>query len=200
MGVNAEQPGHGPQGIGLILGTQKPPTDVSNLKVGENSDERTVVNETLLWAFVWLGLAVGFLAAEMLVAGSFYLIPFAVGGGAAAAASFVGAPLWASFPLFLVVSIGVFLYLRPYAERMDQNIPQVIGVGANRLIGDAGVITQSIMAGNGQKGLVLVGGEEWSAQVGSGLAAMEGESVRILEVRGTGLIVEPEITAKDAWK
>ena len=144
-----------------------------------------------VWAGIFLATAVAFAVAELVLPSSFYLLPFAVGALIACVVSLFGAPPVVSFPTFLAASFVVFLSLRPLARRLDATIPDVIGTGANRLIGITGSVTQAIPEQPGAAGMVRVGAEDWRADAINDLALPVGALIRVREVRGTRLVVEP---------
>lgn len=141
------------------------------------------------WQWVWLGIAVVFALGEMVNPGSFFLMPFAIGAGAAAVLSAVDAPVGVGWIVFVVVSIASLFALRPLARRLDEDEP-VEGIGAKRLIGEQGSVIETIPAG-GELGLVRVNREEWRAASVQGTALAAGTPVRVVEVRGTSVIVHP---------
>jgi membrane protein implicated in regulation of membrane protease activity len=144
-----------------------------------------------LWAGIFLAVAVGFGIGEIVLASSFFLLPFAIGALVASIVSLMGAGPVISFPLFLIVSFCVFLGFRPLAKRLDADTPDVAGIGANRLIGVTGSVTEAIPPNPGEAGMVRIGGEDWRADAADDLALPVGLRVRVLEVRGTRLVVEP---------
>jgi membrane protein implicated in regulation of membrane protease activity len=144
-----------------------------------------------LWAGVYLAVAVGFGIGEMAMPGSFFLLPFAVGATVAAIIGLLGGPLVVSFPAFLIVSFGVFLGLRPLAKRLEADTPEVAGIGANRLVGVTGSVIEAIPSTPGDAGMVRVAAEEWRADTAEDVSLPVGLKIRVLEVRGTRLVVEP---------
>lgn len=149
------------------------------------------MSQSALWATIWLTVAAVFGIGEMLLAGSFFLLPFAVGALLAAlVAVIVSGPLW-SWLAFIIGSVGAFLAMRPMARRLDESAPETAGVGANRLIGAVGIVIEPISATPGDAGMVKVGSEEWRADSPSGVALSLGSKVRVTEVNGTRLIVVP---------
>ena len=141
-----------------------------------------------IWRWVWLVATGVFAGGEMLVAGSFFLAPFAVGAAVATALAFVSAPLLAQWAAFVVVSGLAFAGFRPLARRLDANAPDH-RVGATRLAGHHAVVVRAI-AGEGV-GLVRVDREEWRAQSEDDEPIAVDTPVTVLEVRGTRLIVSP---------
>ena len=149
------------------------------------------MEESATWAAIWLAAAAAFGIGEILIAGSFFLAPFAVGALAASIASMLGAPILLSLLIFVGVSAGSFFGMRPFARRLDANAPEVEGIGANRLAGASGVVLAPISATPGDAGLVKVGAEEWRADTRPGVALSAGTKIRVIEVHGTRLLVEP---------
>ncbi len=144
-----------------------------------------------VWRWVWLAAAVTFGLGEMTSPGSFFLAPFAVGAAVAAAVSFVGAPVAVGWLLFVAVSVVAFLGLRPLARRLDTGLANPRGVGARRLVGEEGVVLESVPAGPDALGLVRIGREQWRAQSLHGVPIDPGTTVTVLEVRGTRVVVLP---------
>lgn len=145
-----------------------------------------------VWVVIWLTITAGFGIGELSMAGSFFLLPFAAGSLVAAIVSLIGAPLVVSFPLFLAVSFVAFLGLRPVAKRLDAATPDVAGIGSNRLVGVTGSVIEEIPSGPAATtGMVRVGSEEWRADTVNDLGLPVGAKIRVIEVRGTRLLVEP---------
>jgi membrane protein implicated in regulation of membrane protease activity len=149
------------------------------------------MNNPGVWAALFLAVAVGFGVGEIVLAGSFFLLPFAIGAVVASIVSLMNVGPTVSFPLFLAVSFVVFLGFRPLARRLDADTPDVAGIGSNRLIGVTGSVTEEIPPAPGAAGMVRVGAEDWRADAADDLFVPVGARVRVLEVRGTRLVVEP---------
>lgn len=146
------------------------------------------------WQWVWLGTAVIFAVGEMASPGSFFLLPFAIGAAVAAVLAVVGVDVPIEWAVFLVVSTASAVALRPLARRLDRDEP-MDGIGAKRLIGETAAVIEPI-PGGGDLGLVRVGREEWRAEALDGVPLDIGASVRIVEVRGTRVIVHPVTSAE----
>lgn len=144
-----------------------------------------------VWAGVFLAVAVGFGIGEIVLSSQFFLLAFAIGALVAAIVSLMGVGPAFTFPLFLAASFGVFLGFRPLARRLDADTPDVAGIGANRLIGVTGSVIQEIPPHPGEAGMVRVGAEDWRADAADDLALPVGARVRVIEIRGTRLVVEP---------
>ena len=149
------------------------------------------MSQNAIWAIIWLTAAAAFGIGEMMMAGSFFLLPFAVGAILAAViAALASSPVW-SWLAFMLGSLAAFFAMRPLARRLDANAPDVAGIGANRLVGAIGVVLAPISATPGDAGMVKVGTEEWRADTEPGVALSQGTKVRVKEVLGTRLLVEP---------
>jgi membrane protein implicated in regulation of membrane protease activity len=138
--------------------------------------------------WLWLIGGVVLLIAELIAPG-FFLVFI---GGAAIATGFVSLLVPLSVPLQLVLfAILAFLAVRiggrrAYSMRYDYSADPLLNDRAKRLLGTVVVATQPI---NSNGGRVRVGDSEWSARGGP---AAPGERVRIVDVEGNCLKVEPE--------
>ena len=142
------------------------------------------------WRWIWLVAATTFAIGEMATAGSFFLLPFAIGAGAAAVLAFLDVGLGVEWGAFVGVSVGIFLAMRPLARRLDRDEP-THGIGALRLVGEHGVVLEDIPGDGHDLGLVRVHREEWRAESAGNERIPEGTRVRVVEVRGTRVIVNP---------
>ncbi len=149
------------------------------------------VDDPELWRWVWLGAALTFGLGEMASPGSFILAPFAAGALGAAVVSFIGAPIWLGWLIFVIGSGVAFATLRPVARRLDLHNRTPLGVGATRLVGEHGIVLAEVPPGPDSLGLVRVGREEWRAQSVDGSNISPGTPVTVLEVRGTRVVVFP---------
>lgn len=141
-----------------------------------------------IWRFIWLAAAVGFALGELSLVGSFFLAPFAVGAGAAAAAAFLGASTGLSWGAFLLVSTVAFMAFRPLARRLDLRSPQS-SVGAGRWANREAVVVREIPAHG--RGSVRLDREEWTAETLTGERVPVGSRVLVSRVEGARLVVLP---------
>jgi membrane protein implicated in regulation of membrane protease activity len=146
------------------------------------------VEEPETWRWIWLVTAFVFTVGEMASPGSFFLLPFAAGAVVAAVLAFAGVGVAGEWVAFIGVSVAVFAGLRPLARRLDQQ-GQTAGIGATRLAGQQGVVLEEIAAGD--LGLVRIHREEWRAESLDGSAIAAGTPVRVVEIRGTRVVVWP---------
>lgn len=140
------------------------------------------------WRWIWLGAAVLFGIGEMATPGAFFLAPFAIGAGVAAALAFADVPIAGEFAAFIGVSLAALVALRPLARRLDRHGGSD-GIGSRRLIGRAGIVLEEIVPG--QLGVVRVDREEWRAEASDHGRIAEGAHIRVTEVEGTRVIVTP---------
>jgi membrane protein implicated in regulation of membrane protease activity len=136
----------------------------------------------------WVVLAVVLASAEIVVSG-FFLLPFGLGAAVGAIAAFAGATFPVQLLCFVVSSAIFFAAMRPLAARLNRG-GQPQGVGANRVVHEVGVVVDSI--GPGDTGLVRIDREEWRAESADGSAFDIGARVRVVEVRGTRVLVVPQ--------
>jgi membrane protein implicated in regulation of membrane protease activity len=139
---------------------------------------------------VWLVVAFGFGAAEMLAgSGSFFLAPFAIGAAiAAVAASAVDET--AAWIVFVAVSIVTLMSVRPLVQRRLTSGPG-LRTGSAALVGRTAVVTQRVVNHEGV-GTVRIDGEIWSARCLDEDCVLEpGTKVHVIEIKGaTALVME----------
>ncbi len=130
-----------------------------------------------------------FLLGELATPGAFFLIGFAIGALAAMAAAFLGAGEVVQWALFIAASAGSFAALRPLARRMDRRTDAAPPVGATRLSGASGILTQEAGPGDSVVGMAKVGSEEWRAISEDGHQLPAGSPITVVRVEGTRLVV-----------
>lgn len=137
-----------------------------------------------LWRWLWTIFAIVLAIGEMFTAG-FFLLPFAIGGAAAAILAWIGANLVAQWLVFFGVTVVSLAYLRRFIGRQDE--VEQPRVGANRWIGSEGVVLQAIDPHSGA-GMVRILNEEWRATALGPIPA--GAKIVVTSVDGARLIVE----------
>jgi membrane protein implicated in regulation of membrane protease activity len=139
-------------------------------------------------AWLWLIGGVLLLTAEVIAPG-FSLIFIGVAGIATGVLSLMfGLPLvlqLAAFAIFALVSLRVG-GRRFYASRYDHSADPLLNDRVARLLGRVVVVVQPVDSHGGR---VRVGDSEWSARGGPAAA---GDRVRIVDIEGNCLKVEPE--------
>ncbi len=139
-----------------------------------------------IWRWFWTIFAIGFGVGEIFTAG-FFLFPFAVGAAVAAVLAWIGVNVIAQWLVFAGVSTIALIYLRRFATVTDADQPKV---GAYRLTDADGVVLVDIDPAT-SSGMVRVESEEWRASSESGEAIPAGTRIRVVEIRGSRLIVRP---------
>jgi membrane protein implicated in regulation of membrane protease activity len=140
-----------------------------------------------VWRWLWTGLALVMGIGEIFTAG-FFLLPFAIGAGAAAVLAWAGIGGLAQWLVFFGVSFVSLAYLRRFVRHQDElETPRV---GANRWVNARGLVLDEIDASK-EGGMVRIEGERWRATT-DGDPIPAGTRVIVREVRGTRLVVTPE--------
>lgn len=137
--------------------------------------------EILVW--FWLGL---FLLAVIFEAATvdFVAIWFAVGSIPAFILAIVGAPVWLQIATFLIITIVLIAFTRPYMMKYFKT--NQIKTNAQSVIGKTATVYEEILPN--EIGAVKLRGQVWSAMSDSKIEV--GTEVRILEIEGVKLIVE----------
>jgi membrane protein implicated in regulation of membrane protease activity len=140
------------------------------------------------WGIViWLVLAALSGVGEMLT-GTYFLIPLLVAAIAAAIAVALGAEMiWVLLVFGAIALLGFSWVLRFAAATKGE--PPATHEGALRYIDAHGSVTSDIQSPNA--GRVQIGGESWRALSHTGDPIDAGVRVRVIEVRGNALVVEP---------
>jgi membrane protein implicated in regulation of membrane protease activity len=138
--------------------------------------------------WLWLIGGVVLLIAELIAPGFFLIFIGAAAIATGIATLLIGLPLALQMAVFAVLA---FLSVRiggrrAYATRYDYSADPLLNDRAGRLLGKIVVVVQPVDAHGGR---VRVGDSEWSARGGPAAA---GERVRIVDIDGNCLKVEPE--------
>lgn len=142
--------------------------------------------DTSLW-WVWMILAALFVVGEIFTA-SFFLLWFGVGSAIAGLLALFGLGAAWQWVGFVVVSSVLFAVSRKFANRVSKDQPP--GIGADRLIGEEGVVLEEISNAD-NIGRVRMGKEEWRAESDSGENISAGLRVEVTRISGTHLVVIP---------
>lgn len=146
-----------------------------------------------VWPWVWLGTAVVFALVELVfVGGSFILLPWAASAFIAAILAFYDAPIESQWAVFVFAGAAFFVGLYRWARKYVNDAPSTPGVGADRLIGLTGIVVAAIQVDDvDRRGRVRIHSEEWGAISDADVVIEAGAKVRVLEMRGTRVVVEP---------
>lgn len=138
-------------------------------------------------AIVWLVLMVVFLAAEASTV-SMVSLWFAAGALIALLTALAGGPAWLQTLLFLVVSTGLLLALRPLVKKYLS--PKLTATNVDSVVGSTGLVTAAIdnVSAVGQ---VKLGAMEWTARSTSGQPIPAGTLVKVDRIEGVKAFVSP---------
>jgi len=138
------------------------------------------------WRWIWLGVAAVFGIGEIFTAG-FFMLPFAAGAVVAFVLAWFDVAPAIVLPVFLVTSVVVLIVIQRLVRRGDRN---VVPVGANRFVGRKVLVLERVdrVAGTGR---VRLDTESWRATT-DGDPLEPGAEARVVEMRGTRLVVVPE--------
>lgn len=144
-------------------------------------------------AIMWLVLLVVFLLAEAATVGVVSMW-FALGALAAMVTALLHGPVWLQTVLFVVVSTGLLLSLRPLVRKYLS--PNLTATNVDSVVGSTGIVTAAIdnVSAAGQ---VKLGAMEWTARSTSGQPIPVGTLVKVDKIEGVKAYVTPaEIPAK----
>ena len=140
-----------------------------------------------LAAIVWLVLMVVFLAMEASTV-SMVSLWFAAGSLIALLTALAHGPVWLQTVLFLIVSAGLLLALRPLVKKYVT--PKVTATNVDSVVGSTGLVTAAIdnVSASGQ---VKLGAMEWTARSTSGQPIPVGTLVKVDRIEGVKAFVSP---------
>jgi membrane protein implicated in regulation of membrane protease activity len=146
-----------------------------------------------VWPWIWLIIAVGFALIELTVlGGSFVLLPFAVSAFAAAILAYYDVAIEIQWFVFLLGGGLLFVVMARWARGFLRENVLPRGVGADRLVGQTGIVTVDIEPDDtDRRGRVSVDGETWGALSDVNHALPAGMRVRVASMKGTRVVVEP---------
>ncbi len=144
-------------------------------------------------AVVWAVVGVGLLIAEVLLPGTFYFMCLSAGCFLAAIFALLAGPhikalWWTQWLAFIVGSTTATILSRRLAKRITEAPGGA--AGADALVGHIGVVVEDIVPLE-KRGIVRVDGDEWRAITPDDSPIPKGARVKVVEVRGTRLVVEP---------
>ena len=138
-------------------------------------------------AIVWLVLMVVFLAAEASTV-SMVSLWFAAGALIALLTALAGGPAWLQTLLFLAVSAGLLLALRPLVKKYLS--PKLTATNVDSVVGSTGLVTAAIdnvsAVGQGKLGAMA-----WTARSTSGQPIPAGTLVKVDRIEGVKAFVSP---------
>lgn len=138
------------------------------------------------WVTMWL-IAAGVLAIGEMVTAGFFLLPFAAGAAVAGILALLSVSVPVQVITFVLVSVLSLWLLQRFAKKDIHG--ELLPVGAARYIGAAAIVLQPVR--KFEDGMVKMGTQEWRATTDGDEVIPEGTEVRVIEVRGARLVVEP---------
>jgi membrane protein implicated in regulation of membrane protease activity len=141
--------------------------------------------DTEAWRWIWVGAALILGFAEIVTAG-FFMLPFAVGAVIAAVLAFVGVGPEIQMAVFVGSSLISLIGLQRFVRHGDEVQPRV---GSNRFVGQRAVVLEDVDRASGS-GRARMDTEEWRATT-DGDPIPAGTEVKVVDVRGARLVVEP---------
>ncbi|HUF97440.1 MAG TPA: NfeD family protein [Ilumatobacter sp.] len=146
-----------------------------------------------VWPWVWLGTAIVFALVELIfIGGSFLLLPFAASAFIAAILAFYDVSVEIQWAVFVFGGGVLFAALYQWARKFMSENTMAPGVGADRLVGMAGIVTAPIYPDDVSRGgRVALAGESWGAIVEGVDPIPEGARVTVVSLIGTRVIVKP---------
>jgi membrane protein implicated in regulation of membrane protease activity len=148
--------------------------------------KETDMEDIDLWRWIWVGAFVVLGIGEMITAGLF-MLPFAIGAGAAAILAWFEVAIWAQLLTFLLVSIAALWGMRRFAWRTSE---PSYAVGAKRYVDAVGTVTEVVNRVSGT-GRVRLDTEQWRATTDTDSTIEAGTEVTVVTVRGARLVVTP---------
>lgn len=136
---------------------------------------------------VWLGIALGAVLIELLTPTALISIWFTVGALVAALMVWLHMNVAIQCIVFVFVSVVAMLVVRPIATRYLRG--NVVPTNADRMIGQIARVTKEIR--EDQWGEVYVLSTYWSAVSFGHVTIEKGKKVKVLNIEGAKLIVEP---------
>jgi membrane protein implicated in regulation of membrane protease activity len=137
-----------------------------------------------IW-WIWMILAALFIVGEIFTQG-FFILWFGVGAAVAGILALLGLGIGWQLAAFVVVSGGLFIVSRRFAERFSKKQPP--GIGADRFIGLEGIVLEEIDNAK-NTGQIRVQKDEWRADSATGEIITKGKRVKVVRMDGTHLVV-----------
>lgn len=135
----------------------------------------------------WMAVTV-LLAVIEAVTANLVTVWFAVGAFGAVIAAAAGAEAWLQVLVFVLLSAVSLALTRPIMKKVTKRGVQP--TNADKAIGEICIVTEDINNTLGS-GAVVCLGKEWTARTKDGSAVEKNEKVKVCEIQGVKLIVEP---------
>jgi len=142
------------------------------------------------WRWVWLVASLVLIGGELVVPGTFIVLPFGISAAVAALLSFLGVNTGVTWIVFLGLGIALFFVFWRLARRFAGTHGNPVGVGSERQVGTIGEVVEAIPPSPTGSGEVRILGELWRAVSDDGEPIPVGGVVEVVGVRGTRLLVK----------
>ncbi len=144
------------------------------------------VDDVEVWRWIWVIGAAALGVGEMITAG-FFLLPFAIGAVAAAILAFANVAVPVQVGAFIGTSILSLWGIKRFAWRSEE---PVHSIGAKRYVDAKATVVEPIdrIAGTGRVRLDM---QQWRATTQLDEVIEPGTEVRVIDVTGARLVVEP---------
>lgn len=137
----------------------------------------------------WVGAAAVLTLVELLSL-DLVLLMFAFGAIGAAIAAGLGAPLWVCIAVFAVVSLGMLFFARPKFTARLHDGPSLTS-GHQGLVGHTAVVQRAVST---RAGLVMLGGEVWTARASDDTEILEPPTeVLVVRIDGATAVVTRKV-------
>ncbi len=135
---------------------------------------------------LWSGLGVVFIIFELIVPTSFLLLCIGIGMVGAGLIALTGIPIWGQILTWCIVT-GISLWFT--YKKINKGEEPHGAYGSLYLVGRTGYVLQTIEPYKG--GVVYIDGEHWRALSKNHERIDEKESVKVVDIDGSKLIVVP---------
>lgn len=139
------------------------------------------------WMAMWLIAAAVLAVGEMLTAG-FFLLPFAVGAATAGILALLSIGVPIQIITFVLISVSSLWLMQRFARKDFHG--ELLPVGAARYVGTTVLVIEPVSRLHGT-GMVKLGMQDWRATTDGNEEIPLDAEVRVVEVRGARLVVEP---------
>lgn len=136
---------------------------------------------------IWMAVTVLLSVVEAVTA-NLVTVWFAVGAFGAVIAAAAGATLLWQVAVFVLLSAVSLVLTKPLMKKLREK--DIQPTNADKAIGEICVVTEEI-DNDKLTGTVVCLGKTWSARTVDGTVVQKNEKVRVQEIKGVKLIVEP---------
>lgn len=137
------------------------------------------------FAILWFILLILFIFLEAATV-AVVSVWFAAGSLGAMISALFGAPFWLQIGLFILISFGLLLLLRPISGKLLK--PKVKSTNLDAVIGSQGVVLEEISNKTAQ-GRVKLGNMEWSARSTEDIKIPVGTQIKVDRIEGVKVFV-----------